>query len=51
MKQKPVLHFNVYDVTGLIRQDLDLACKKADMNRSMLVRHAVREYIQRHKLA
>ena len=42
--------FNVYDATGQLRAQVDQACKRADMNRSQLIRHAVRDYLCKHNL-
>ena len=42
--------FNVYDATGTLRAQVDQAAKQADMNRSQLIRHAVRDYLCKHNL-
>lgn len=48
---KDLAHFNVYDKNGLLRTLIDRACQQQDMSRSQLVRHAVREYLCKRKLA
>jgi hypothetical protein len=42
--------FNVYDSSGEIRSQVDRACKEADLSRSQIIRHALKEYFSNRKL-
>lgn len=42
--------FNVYDSSGEIRAQVDQACKEADLSRSQLIRHALKQYFSTNKV-